>query len=221
MLYSIFLYKMYGQYYKLYIKILNYIDKEIDPLVFKDIKINYNYTPFNDLEINNYSFDEIKRLNNSILTILNSIVEFNKRELYKIEDEEIRIKRGINIYNLISEKKFEIDTSAERVNLYKNLLINCYEHQTKFLTRLILKVKLLYFQIDTDIEFETVTYKDNNSDNVLNKPCLIKNNTKRNFEKMLLDNLDISVNTYKNNFIITYFKKFYIYFLKLLCIKPN
>lgn len=226
-----FLSKMYGQYYKLYTKI--YSSLKIEPNIndiFNETQLYFKFRPFNDINEENYSFEEIQSVHNATTSIINCLHQYISRQKYTVEDDEVRIKKGININHLVFEKTADIEIFSQKCKLYNNILINYYEYQTKFLRRMMLKFKLLFFQIDSDIQFESVTHsRGRNSITYKMESSLENNKNSVNIEQALLSDLDISnsptkkqleVSTYpkKNIFEVIYealFKKV----LWVLCIR--
>ena len=158
-LFTNFLAKMYGMYYKLYIKIIHSLkDIKLDNIFEKDIFIKF--TPFDDLNKKEYKFEEIQRVHNTITSIINSITQYISRQKYAIEDDEVKTNKGININQLVFEKTHDNEILLQKTKLFNNIMMNYYDYQKKFMKRMTLKLKVLYFQLDSDIEFQTVNKKD-------------------------------------------------------------
>ena len=218
-LFESFLSKMYGQYYKLYIKIINSLEDINTEFIFNDVNIHYEFTPYNDISETKYSFEEIQNVHNLITTIMNCMNQYISRQKYTVEDDEVRIKKGININHLVYEKTHDIEILNQKIKLFTSILKNYYEYQKKFLRRIMLKLKLLFFQIDSDIQFETVTHSSNRSSVTFKiDKTLNENKTDINLEKILLSELDISHSPIKNQQIQTenIFTIFFKFFLSKL-----
>jgi len=161
-LYKLFLYKIYGQYYKFYMKIINIL-QNIDSFDFlKQIEVK-NFRPFTDLEYTYYSFEEIQGIHNNITIIINHLSETINRFNYTIEDDSIRVNKGVNINQLVYEKKYTIEILNQKKELFLKILKDYYSFQKKFLERIKLKLKLLFYHIEKDVEFEFVSYCENDS----------------------------------------------------------
>ena len=137
-IFDIFIYQMYGQYYKFYI----------------------------DLLLEKYSIEDIKSIHNFILSVIICINNYIEKQKYDIEDDYIRVKKGVNIDSLVFEKKKFVDFLYNENELFIKTKTKFYDYQKKIIKRLILKLKLLYLQIDQDIQFESFNYKTNLYDNV-------------------------------------------------------
>lgn len=186
-LFSNFLAKMYGMYYKLYIKIIHSLkDIKLDNIFEKDIFITF--TPFDDLNKKEYKFEEIQRVHNTITSIINCITQYISRQKYAIEDDEVKTNKGININQLVFEKTHDNEILLQKTKLFNNIMMNYYDYQKKFMKRMTLKLKVLYFQLDSDIEFQTVNKKDSKQYIDLH-PELTKN---KDFESVILNQLDIT-----------------------------
>ena len=158
-LFNSFLSNTYGQFYKFYNKILHDLRDSNTLDIFEGTKINYDFTQYDDINFKFYSFEETQCIHNVILNIINYIDQYISRQGYKVADDEIRIVNGININQLVYEKKHFIELFGNKRKLFTKILKNFYDYQGKFLKRIILKLKILYHQLDSDIHFETVTYK--------------------------------------------------------------
>lgn len=161
-LYNTFLYKIYGQYYKFYMKIINIL-QNIDSFDFlKQIEVK-KFRPFIDLEYTYYSFEEIQGIHNNITIIINHLSETINRFNYTIEDDSVRINKGVNINQLVYEKKYTIEILNQKKELFSKILKDYYSFQKKFLERIKLKFKLLFYHIEKDVEFEFVSYSESDS----------------------------------------------------------
>ena len=166
------------KYYKLLTKIVNSLGEEfINDYITHIVEIN-DFIPYDDLNEKNYSWEDISRVHNTINSILNQVNTYISRQKCNVDSDEVRIKRGINITHLVYQKTHDIEILSQEIKLFNGILINYYEYQKKFLRRLMLKLKLLFLQIDSDIQFETVTY------------TIDETNTNDKLEKILLKELD-------------------------------
>ena len=158
-LYNNFLYKIYGQYYKFYNKMLSILSN-LDSFDFtKQIEIK-KFRPFKDLEYTYYSFEEISGLNKAITDIIEHLTETINRQMYTIEDDTTRVNKGVNINELVYEKRYTIETLKQKKELFSKILNDYYSFQKKFLERFMLKLKLLLYHIVKDVEIEFVSYTD-------------------------------------------------------------
>ena len=225
-LFNSFLSKMYGQYYKLYIKIIN--NEELKSIL--DSNLYVSLIPFDDLNYKMYPFSETQKIHNLITAILNKINEHVSREAYTVEDDEVRIKKGLNINHLVYEKTHDMELFKQKVTLFNKILKNYYDYQKKFLRRMLLKLKLLFFQIDSDIEFESVTHSISRGSVTAEIDKQLMNikvsSSNGNLEQLLLSELDISKSPIKKekevsnqNMLSKFFSPFLRGVLWLICLR--
>ena len=173
---NIFLNRMYGDYYKLYKKIVEYVNTEIP----RDEKINdSNYPTYKDLDISKkYSFNIIQKIFIDILSILNENNNYIIKENNNIKEIQNKQDNGLNINNFLNEKKFSLIIIEQKNNLYYEILKGDVSFQNKFLKRLYFKLKIFYTQIDINLETD-----NNNSNNIIKNEQL--NIKKNNFSKYI------------------------------------
>ena len=152
-IFRIFINRMYGDYYKLYKKIVSFIKSDIKDL---NIITNEQYPIYKDLDILfEYPFNIIEDINNDIIHILNELLDFSIKENHNIKDYEIKQSNGINIGIFVNEKKFFIITVEQKICLFTVTLKGHYQFQDKYLKRLYYKLKIIYSQLCHDINTET------------------------------------------------------------------
>ena len=127
---NIFLNRMYGDYYKLYKKIVEYVNTEIP----RDEKINNsNYPIYKDLDVSKkYSFDIIQKIFIDILSILNENNNYIIQENDNIKEIQKKQDNGLNINNFLNEKKFSLIIIEQKINLYYEILKGYLLFQNKF-----------------------------------------------------------------------------------------
>tara|TARA_B100000427_G_scaffold329774_1_gene347651 strand:+ start:1513 stop:2319 length:807 start_codon:yes stop_codon:yes gene_type:complete len=192
-LFNTFLSKMYGMYYKLYIKIIHSLkDIKLDNIFDRSIFIKP--IPFDDLNKRDYGFEEIEKVHNTIITIITSITQYISKQKYSIEDDEVYSKthKGVNINQLVFEKTHDNEILLQKTKLFNNILDNYYEYQIKFMKRMILKLKVLQSQLEHDIEFQTIRKDSKNNVNensIINQQSEETTTKKRNICKVCVDSL--------------------------------
>lgn len=199
-LYNMFLYKIYGQYYKFYMKMINIL-QNIDSFDFlKQIEVK-KFRPFTDLEYTYYSFEEIQSIHKNIIIIINHLSETINRFNYTIEDDSVRINKGVNINQFVYEKKYTIEILNQKKELFSKILKDYYSFQKKFLERIKLKFKLLFYHIEKDVEFEFVSYSE--SDSKISY-------TKKSAEQSLI--YELLENKKTHNILYTFFLRIFNFF---------
>jgi len=189
-LFNEFLSRMYGMYYKLYIKIIHSLkDIKLDNIFGNNIF--FKPTPFDDLNKREYNFDETEKIHNTITSIITSITQYISKQKYSIEDDEVYSKthKGININQLVFEKTHDNEILLQKTKLFNNILENYYEYQKKFVRRMLLKLKVLQFQINSDIEFET-TKRESKNNVIVNN--YIETTNDEQFQSCILDGLNLT-----------------------------
>lgn len=207
-LFNLFLYQMYGQYYKLLNKIKgSYAESNI----LKDIS-NTNFTPFDDIHYKLYTFEEIVKIHDNIISMINISKNHVSKNEYEIEDDNVRVNKGIGIDNLVFEKQHYTQILINKNTLHNEMLNKMYKYQQKTLSRIMLKLKLLYFQIVSDIEFESFNYTSTPRESITNAlNDKLKNVVHRqNFESLLTEEFEDNKTGHFSK-VIKFFNKFCIY----------
>jgi len=162
-LFDLSIYQMYGQYYKFYRKVLNYaknLENEVAEEIFKGLDYDQQFEPYYDLQFKMYSFEEIKCIHNLITSIILRLTNFTSKRGREIEDYEDKINQGINIDAMVFEKKRCNDNMINEIRMFMNILDKFYDSQRKNMNRVILKLRLLYFQIASEIQFDGIKTLD-------------------------------------------------------------
>lgn len=207
-LFNLFLYQMYGQYYKLFMKMIgNYSD---NTEIIENAS-SLEFSAFDDIDYKMYSFEETSKIHDAIINIMSTVKNFISKSEYEIEDDTVRVNKGIGIDNLVFEKKHYIQILSNKNKLHDEMLNKLYQYQKKTLSRIMLKLKLLYFQIVSDIQFESFNYSTRESiTNTLDSK--LKNVAHRqNFEDLLMEEFKDKEGTGRFSAIIKFFNRFCIY----------
>ncbi len=162
-LFSLFIYQMYGQYYKFYNKVLRNLENIDKTDLFKDLVYEKKFTSYTDLHYKEYSFEEIRSIHNLIVSIMTCISNYIEKQKYEIEDDDVRVNKGVSIDTLVFEKRRFNDILTNENRLFHSIMKKFYDYQKKIMKRIMLKLKLLYFQIDNDIQFESFNYSPRQS----------------------------------------------------------
>jgi len=158
-IFKFFINRMYGDYYKLYNKLIDYVKNNV-----KNVKIvnDNQYPKYKDLEVNvEYNIEIIDDVYSNILSILTELSNYCLKENHLIKEITKKQNNGININNFLNEKKYSIIILEQKINFYYEILKGYIEFQKKFFKRLYLKLKLIYAQLCHDINLETSVNKNN------------------------------------------------------------
>tara|TARA_B110000971_G_C20028604_1_gene510203 strand:- start:1310 stop:2146 length:837 start_codon:yes stop_codon:yes gene_type:complete len=207
-LFNLFLYQTYGQYYKLFIKIKGSYS-ENEEILENITKIDFS--PFDDINYSMYSFDETVKIHETIVNIISNVRSYVTKVEYEIEDDKVRVDKGIGIDNLVFEKRHHTHIFLNKNKLHNEMLNKLYQYQLKTLSRIMLKLKLLYSQIASDIQFESFNYSSRESvtETIHSKLKNIVN--KQNFEDLLINEIKYEQPPNKYSKILKFFSKFCIY----------
>ena len=215
-LFSLFIYQMYGQYYKFYKKIFHNLENVDKTELFKDLVYEKNFTSYSDLNFKEYSFEEIRSIHNLIVSIMTCISNYIEKQKYEIEDDDIRVNKGVSIDILVFEKRRFNDILINENRLFHSIMKKFYDYQKKIMKRIMLKLKLLYFQIDTDIQFESFNYSPRQSITPNIDSKFRKVAEQKNFESILLQEFNYSPIVKTD--VFTSVKLFIFKFLTKFCI---
>lgn len=166
-IFRIFLNRIYGDYYKLYKKLIEYVNTNV-----KDVKIinNNDYPKYKDLDtLTEYSFDIIENIYLEMLSIISELSNYCLKEEHIIKEIEKKQDNGINIHNFLNEKKYSIIILQEKIKFFYDIINGYITFQLKFFKRLYLKLKLIYSQLCSDINLETSISK-NKKNNIIDSP---------------------------------------------------
>lgn len=207
-LFNLFLYQMYGQYYKLLMKMTSGYSDNLELL---ENVSSLEFSSFDDIHYKMYSFEETSKIHDNIINIMSAVKASISKGEYEIEDDTVRVNKGIGIDNLVFEKQHYIQILSTKNILHTEMLNKLYKYQAKTLSRIMIKLKLLYFQIVSDIQFESFNYSTRESmTNTLDNK--LKNVAHRqNFEDLLMEEFKDRGGTRGFSTIVKFFNKFCIY----------
>ena len=205
------IYYTYGQYYKLYLRIkqgfyeLQYSD-------FYEEANRIEFETFDDINYKMYPFESIIKIHNWIVNFIANVKLYISKTNYEIEDDSVRVKNGISIDNLVFEKKHLVETLKNKVILHISTITKFYAYQKKVMSRIMLKIKLLYFQIDSDIKFETFNYNSRQSITGVIDGKLDTLTKQRNFANILMEEFEgIQFISPYRNFFYKFISKFLVF----------
>ena len=146
---------MYGEYYKLYRLITDFIVKSRIDEKLPDILKNRSYPTYDDLDEEKlYDFNLIIQLNEDIMNIVNYLITIRNEKEMSLKNYQINQNFGLNINNFVSTFNYEVVVLTERINLYENYLDFFYNTHEKLFNRLLTRISLLDAQLNTDVKFE-------------------------------------------------------------------
>ena len=159
---SIFLNKIYGEYYNLFKNLSKFIKPFIENKII-ELQITVNYPIYKVLDFNEvYEFTFIENINNDINNIINCLLIHIANEKEEIKYDEFQRDKGIHLNNFVTEKKCNINVIEEKIKFYNNIFCTYKILQNKFLKRLLLKLQILFYQLEFDINISNDNYNDVN-----------------------------------------------------------
>ena len=149
--------RIYCEYYKLYRIIYEYIADGLNDKSFSDklVALHKKFPIYKDLEPTKvYDFNITHEISNSINYYINELqahISLKKRDL---EIEQAKANSGINIHNLINEHVYKISLLEEKTNMFIRYLNTFNIHHTKYLDRLMSKLRLINNIVNEDINLK-------------------------------------------------------------------
>ena len=148
---------------------------------------------------------------------MSCIDNYIQKQKYEIEDDNVRVNKGVSIDTLVFEKTHFTQILSNEYILFNCILKKYYDYQKKILKRIMLKLKLLYFQIDTDIQFESFNYSPRQSVTANIDAKFKKIARQEDFESILLQEFD-SKQVVASNPFLDFFKMYIFKFFSKFCI---
>ena len=153
--YNIIVNRMYGEYYKLYKIIVDYVYKSQLDNKLSEMMKNRKYPKYDDLnDEKQYEFSLIVQLNEDIINIVTHLINILRDKEHELNTYLINQGYGLNVNNFVSTFNYEVVVLKEQIILYEKYLDFFYHIHEKLLKRLITKISLLEAQINTEIKFE-------------------------------------------------------------------
>ena len=153
--YNIIINRMYGEYYKLYRLITEYIEKSHIDRKLNEVLKNKSYPKYDDLdEEKYYDFNLIVKLNEDIINVIGYLINMLRDKETALKTFVANQSYGLNVNNFVSTFNYEVIVLNEQINLYEKYLDFFYHVHEKLLKRLITKISLLEAQLNADIKFE-------------------------------------------------------------------
>uniref|UniRef100_A0A6C0HI33 Uncharacterized protein n=1 Tax=viral metagenome TaxID=1070528 RepID=A0A6C0HI33_9ZZZZ len=161
--------RMYCEYYKVYKYIHDYAVNDIKYSKIIDALVHINYPVYKDLEPSKvYDFEILKDMWATILNTIKDLHEYLEIKNTKMVNDKEQIIMGINIDNIVNSQHFTNILLSERITMYIKYLEVINKHHTKYISRLILKCKLLNNIFNEDIQINQLHVKT--EENIQNNP---------------------------------------------------
>ena len=153
---NVFLNRMYGEYYNLYKNIIKFIKPLTEnQMIIIESKKNYPIYKILETEIV-YDFEYTEYLNIEISNIIDKLFFYINSEKENLKIDLDKTENGIHLNNFVQEKTYNINILDEKNKLFNNKLSNYKLFQIKFLKRLLLKLQILFYQLEYDININNI-----------------------------------------------------------------
>jgi hypothetical protein len=153
--YNIIINRMYGEYYKLFKIINEYVNRSLSDNKINEVLKNKNYPRYDDLNDEKvYDFKLITQINEDIMNVINYLINILRDKEISLRQYTTNQEYGLNVNNFVSTYKYDVIVLQEQISLYEKYLDFFYHVHEKLLMRLITKVSVLEAQLNTDIKFE-------------------------------------------------------------------
>lgn len=159
--------RIYGDYYKLFIMIDEYLKANILQQQYDKIKELANiskYPIYKDLDKQQiYDFDNIHNIHQDIMTIITSMNEIYKENKQVINTHTKQLNFGINIDNYIISHEYMNNNLYSTFKLYENYLSVYHKYHQQLLTNYFDKLYLFFNQINHNIVDDTNSSEENST----------------------------------------------------------
>ena len=151
--------KMYCEYYKLFKLICKYAEETVnDKKVFEICKLKTTFPIYKDLEqFKVYEFGLINDLHQNIIQLLDEMLIFCKNKEAELEADEIKSKNGLNLGNYINTISYNNAVLYQNIKLYIRYLQVYHKYHTSYLSRLDIKLRLMWGQMNEDIRINSIS----------------------------------------------------------------
>ena len=158
--YDLIMNRMYCEYYKLYKIIIDYANNNMnDDQKFLDtICSKTNYPTYKDLEpYKKYEFLFISEIHDDIVQTLIAMNNYITNKKLILTSYQLRSNVGLNINNFVSSYEFELSSIESQLALFCSYVDFFHELHLKYMERFIIKIQILYGQVNHDIKFDEVS----------------------------------------------------------------
>ena len=147
--------RIYGDYYKMFKNLTNFLSETIKNKNLVSQFENKDYKVYKDLNtLQDYEFNSTAEIYNDIIQIIDIFhTELTERE-HKLSMQKIKQESGLNIHTLTSKVNYNNNYLKNHIILFTENIETFNSFHKKYLIRFLLKTKLFYGQINTDIKLE-------------------------------------------------------------------
>ena len=155
--------QMYGEYYKLYRMLFDYINQNIKDSKLLEETTKKTYPGYKDLEpLKNYDFALVVEIQTFILKIIQNLQDYLNSKQMELRNDSTQSLMGINIENIINYQHYSNALLQEKINMFCRYLDVFYKHHHKYFSRLLLKSKMMLGIVNEDINLKKGLSKKSN-----------------------------------------------------------
>jgi len=180
--------RIYGDYYKLFFMMNDYLSDKLlqeQYASIKELKKKRLYPVYKDLDsFKSYDFDTINNIHQDVISIVKKVYEIHGENEEKIKTRQESLYYGINLDNYIINQQHLNQELLMTNNLHRNYICVYHKLHDNILDNFLEKVELFFEQINnhtnddssksTEIDFqknehdEPITFSDESEDNLNN-----------------------------------------------------
>lgn len=156
--------RLYCDYYRLYSIINNYVLNDIrnsktnnTPLMDKLNSVKYEKYDYIHTE-KVYPFENVCLMFTDIISLIISLNEKAKSNTLDLKNYKTKVDSGLNLNNFIHTFTYQNSVLNDKLILYINYVDFFLNLHTKYYTRFITKLKIMYGQINHDIQLDDTTF---------------------------------------------------------------
>ena len=169
-LYSYIDNRIYGDYYKLFFMMNDYLQEKLlqeQYITIKEFKRKRAYPVYKDLDsFKSYDFDIINNIHQDVIHIIKKVYEIYEENETKINARQESLYYGINIDNYIINQKHLNEALLMTNNLHRNYICVYHKLHNDILQNFFEKIELFFRQINNHTikeESPVITVKKENS----------------------------------------------------------
>lgn len=149
--------RMYGEYYKLYKMVQDYIRLELrDHRVMEKTNIKKAYPIYKDLEPQkNYDVSITYEIQQNIVQNITELYQHLALKETELNNDVEQSGMGINIENIVNSQRYANSLVNERINLFIRYLDVFQCHHTKYFTFLLNQSKLILNSVNEDVRLKS------------------------------------------------------------------
>ena len=159
--------RIYGDYYKLFFMMNDYLQDKLLPLQYKTIKEFQKkrlYPVYKDLDhFKSYDFDIINNIHQDVIHIIKKVYEIHKENEEKIHTRQESLYYGINLDNYIINQQHMNQELLMTNNLHRSYICVYHKLHNNILHNFFEKIELFFRQINNH------TIRDDDSSNSSNE----------------------------------------------------